>query len=96
MSINMNGSTIHAEFQGNTMASFATNLTYQAGRQVSDDTGLTGKYDFKLDWASDETKDSSVPGLFTALQEQLGLKLVPSKGPVECVVVEHAEQPTAN
>ncbi len=94
--INMNGSTVHAEFQGVAMENLAANLGYQVHRQVNDDTGLKGKYDLKLDWSAEDAKDATVPGIFTALQEQLGLKLVPSKGPVECVVVEHVEQPTEN
>ena len=65
---------------------------------VNDDTGLAGKYDFDLFW-SDRTTDAgeSGPDLITAIQEQLGLKLERKKGPVELIVVDHAEKtPTAN
>lgn len=96
MSINVSGSTNHAEFQATNLENLVNNLTMQVSRQVQDNTGLKGMYDFKLDWSSEDAKDPAVPGIFTALEEQLGLKLVPAKGPVECVVVEHVEQPTEN
>ena len=67
------------------------------GRIVVDRTHLTGRYDFWLKWTPDEdsnanTKDSG-PSMFTALQEQLGLKLSPSKGPAEVVVIDRIEKP---
>jgi len=55
---------------------------------VKDQTGLTGAYDFKLSW--DETNG---PALFTALQEQLGLRLEPQKVPVPMFVFESAQNP---
>ncbi len=68
------------------------------GRLVVDKTGLKGKYNFKLKWTPERRQESadSGPSIFTALQEQLGLKLVPAKGPVEVVVVDHVEPPTPN
>jgi uncharacterized protein (TIGR03435 family) len=76
------------------------------GRSVLDKTGLTGKYDFTLQWTPDDLQaatseggpplDSPWPSLFTALQEQLGLKLEPQKGPVQALVVDHAEKPSGN
>jgi uncharacterized protein (TIGR03435 family) len=96
MSINVSGTISHAEFQATNLENLVNNLTLQVNRQVEDHTGLSGLYDFKLDWSPDDAKDPAVPGIFTALEEQLGLKLVPSKGPVEGVVVEHVEQPTEN
>jgi uncharacterized protein (TIGR03435 family) len=79
---------------------FAEFLTGEAGRLVVDKTGLTGSYEMKLDW-SDSTPASAdaaaLPSLFTALQEQLGLKLESAKGPVETLVVDHADRtPTEN
>ena len=73
-------------------------------REVVDGTGLAGKYDFTLKFrspnctANAETgaDSSDAPDLFTALQEQLGLKLVPDEGPVEVVVIDHIERPTGN
>lgn len=68
------------------------------GRIVVDKTGLTGKYDFTLKWTpfDQEGQADAGPSIFTALQEQLGLKLVPAKGPVEALVVDHVERPSAN
>jgi hypothetical protein len=65
-------------------------------RTVIDNTGLAGEYDLKLEWAADETTDSSIPSIFTALQEQLGLKLESTKGPVEVIVIDHVERPSEN
>jgi bla regulator protein blaR1 len=69
-------------------------------RLVVNRTGLTGEYDLKLDWAEDRgngvPSESPYPGLFEALQEQLGLKLEPQKGPVNVLVIERVEQPSAN
>lgn len=79
---------------------FADDLAYQretGGRMVLNRTGLTGEYDFKLDWAEDNgdgtQADPALPSLFTALQEQLGLKLESQKGSVDVIVVESAAKP---
>ncbi len=64
-----------------------------------DKTGLTGKYDFSLHWTPDNvesTDPNAPPGLFTAIQEQLGLKLEPVKAPVDVLVIDHVEKPSAN
>jgi uncharacterized protein (TIGR03435 family) len=81
------------------------------GRVVVDKTGLTGNYSFALKWTPESgapamggsggggappPADDAGPSFFTALQEQLGLKLESQKGPVEVLVVEHAEEPSAN
>jgi len=78
-------------------------LSNQLHRPVVDKTGLTGKYDFDLHWTPDSLSaaetapsDASGPDIFTALQEQLGLKLNPAKGPVETLVIDHIEPPTPN
>jgi hypothetical protein len=63
------------------------------GREVIDKTALTGTYDLTLHWAS---PDSNEPGVVTAVQEQLGLKLEPQKDAVEILVIDHAEKPSAN
>jgi len=63
-------------------------------------TGLAGNFDFQLDWARDRgdgaSQDSPYPGLFTALQEQLGLRLKPDKATVQVVIVESVSPPTVN
>ncbi len=82
----------------------------ELGHLVIDKTGLTGKYDLTLDWAPAQSttaapvdvghasaaSDSTAPSIFTALQEQLGLKLEVQKGPAEYVVIDHLEKPTEN
>ena len=75
-------------------------------RPVVDKTGLMGRFDFNLEWAPDESQfggdvgaaptDTPVPPFFTAIQQQLGLKLEATRGPIETIVVDHAEPPSAN
>lgn len=68
-------------------------------RPVVDLTGLTGRYDFTLRWTPEDkptTAPDAPPTLFTALHEQLGLRLHANKGPVEVLVVDHIDQPDAN
>lgn len=67
------------------------------GRLVLDQTGLTGRYDFTLRYAPEqESGAGDGPGLFAALQEQLGLRLASTKAPVDCVVIDRIALPTAN
>lgn len=71
------------------------------GKPVRDTTGLTGLYDITLHYRPEETAadtadNADVPSVFAAVQEQLGLKLVPAKGPVETLVVDAAQKPDAN
>lgn len=75
-------------------------------RPVVDKTALMGRFDFDLEWAPDESQfggelpkppeGSQVPGLFTALQEQLGLQLKATRGPVNALIVDRAERPSEN
>ena len=75
-------------------------------RPVVDKTGLTGRYDFDLEWAQDETQfggevpvapsDAQAPPFFTALEQQLGLRLEATHGPAEALVVDHVERPGAD
>jgi uncharacterized protein (TIGR03435 family) len=71
------------------------------GRLIVDKTGLNGEYDFDLRWmpetnAGPVAQNADGPSLFAALQEQLGLKLKAEKEPVDCIVIDHIEQPTPN
>lgn len=77
------------------VANLARFLSGQVGRTVIDKTGLAAKYDFQMNYAPD-MGDITGPSLFTALQEQLGLKLDSGKGPVEVVVIDSVEKPSAN
>jgi len=66
-------------------------------RPVIDKTGLTGVYDIELKWTPEDAPagtEETGPSIFTALQEQLGLQLVASKGMVETLIVDHAEKPS--
>jgi uncharacterized protein (TIGR03435 family) len=78
----------------------AAMLALKVGRPVVDKTGIEGNYDIKLVYAPDTGElpaDSSLPSIFTALQEQLGLKLEPQKVAVEMLVIDHVERvPTEN
>jgi uncharacterized protein (TIGR03435 family) len=79
------------------LAGLAFLLEIPAGGHVIDKTGITGDYDIKLSYATARFPDSNLPDLFTALQEQLGLKLVPQKVPVEILVIDHVDRiPTEN
>jgi uncharacterized protein (TIGR03435 family) len=66
------------------------------GRIVVDKTGLSDSYDFTLEWAPDETPDSPLPPLVTALREQLGLRLESQKSPVEVLVIDSLQKPSEN
>jgi uncharacterized protein (TIGR03435 family) len=84
-----------------TIDDLTSNLTETAGRLIIDKTGLGDKkFDFELKWSSDSSHPTdpadASPSLFTAFEEQLGLKLLPSKGPVEVVVIDHLEKPSPN
>ena len=75
-------------------------------RPVTDQTGLTGRYDFDLEFARDESlfggalgkgpDEPTAPGLFAALQQQLGLKLEATRGPVTLLVIDQVKRPTEN
>jgi bla regulator protein blaR1 len=96
---------------GSPMSQVATSLSMFAGRIVVDKTGLAGSYDFTLTWTPDQMPgagqrppgapepppiDPNGASLFTAVQEQLGLKLDSQRGPVAMLVIDRAEHPTEN
>jgi uncharacterized protein (TIGR03435 family) len=70
-------------------------LTGAVGRVVVDKTGISGGFDVELKWAP-EFEVSDLPSIFTAVQEQLGLKLVSEPVPTEVLVIDHIERPTEN
>jgi len=98
--------------QAVTLDSLALSLSNEVGRRVIDNTGLNGKYDFELKWEprqpsaiailAGQTSEVALPAnpdapsIFTALQEQLGLRLESGKGPVEVLVIDRAERPSKN
>ena len=89
-----------------TMKYFAFVLSRLLDRSVIDRTGLPGYYDVSLDFARDplpgarptveSRRPADGPSVFTALREQLGLRLDSTKGPVEFLVIEHVQRPSAN
>ena len=75
---------------------FVKFLGNQLGGIVTDDTELRGRFDFRLEWSYDSDPESSVPSIFTALREQLGLRLVRRKGPAEVIVIDSIGKPSEN
>jgi len=96
--------------QGPTMSYFLYALSLELRRTFVDKTGLTGRYDFNLEWTPDDLTappqgnsdgaqspvDDSAPSIFTAIQKQLGLKLESAKGPVQVMVVDNITRPTGD
>jgi uncharacterized protein (TIGR03435 family) len=78
------------------MDALARTLAGIVDRLVVDKTGLAGSFDGDLTWTPDPNVDTSGPSIFTALQEQLGLKLESARGPIEVLVIDGAELPTAD
>jgi uncharacterized protein (TIGR03435 family) len=78
-----------------TMSRLAEYLAGQAGRQVVDNTGLQGEYDFTVTWSTNDS-DPSGSSVFAAIEEQLGLKLVSARGAVEMIVVDRAARAAGN
>lgn len=107
MRISNNGGKTSLDARNISMAKFASTLAGFTSRVVVDNTRLNGGFDFKLEWAQDHPEESmlssieesvgmSDPSLPTALQEQLGLKLQRATGPVDHLVVDGIDRPTAN
>jgi uncharacterized protein (TIGR03435 family) len=100
----------HVEFPARnaTILDFASVLQRAAlDRPVVDRTGLTGRYDFDLAWTPDESQfggfhaaepvsGAPKPDLFAAIQQQIGLKLEATKAPIDIIVIDHVDHPTAN
>jgi uncharacterized protein (TIGR03435 family) len=98
-------------FVKTSMASFASWLGpwIPSDKVVLDETGLAGEYDFQLHWmpqrpavasqdpgAPPPPMEATGPTIFTALKEQLGLRLESKRGPIETIIVERAELPSEN
>jgi uncharacterized protein (TIGR03435 family) len=81
--------------RGVTMSAFASSLSSQVGRVVQDRTGLAGNFDLEFEYTPVSTSTTAADGasIFTALSEQLGLKLEPQRGPVEVLVIDRVERP---
>jgi uncharacterized protein (TIGR03435 family) len=98
---------IHLPARNATMAEFASVLQRAVlDRPVVDKTGLSGRYDFDLDWAPDETQfggevpvarsDAPSPPFFAAIEQQIGLRIEATRGPVMAVVVDSVQRPIEN
>jgi uncharacterized protein (TIGR03435 family) len=91
---------------GVALSQLSSTLSMFAGRIVLDRTALAGTFDVDLTWTPDQMPqrppgapelpqiDPNGPSIFTAVQEQLGLKLDSQKGPIDVLVIDHAEPPT--
>ena len=87
------------------MAALARSMSNQAGRIIVDETGLIGGFDLELEFTADPpaaggqppaVSDTNLPSMFTALEEQLGLKLVAERKAVKVLVIDRVERPTDN
>jgi uncharacterized protein (TIGR03435 family) len=96
---------IHVQGSDNTIELLARELAQQLGRVVVDKTGIDARYDLTLRWMPADRPAPLIngspdpnppPDLFTAIQEQLGLKLEPARGPVPVLVIDHADMPSEN
>jgi uncharacterized protein (TIGR03435 family) len=77
------------------VGSLTLSLSGTVGRVIIDKTGLTALYDIDLAWSPDNEPDTG-PSIFTALQDQLGLKLESAKALIDVVVIDHIERPSEN
>jgi uncharacterized protein (TIGR03435 family) len=91
----------HYDGHNATMAALAQSLSQQLRAPVVDQTNLTGHYDFRINWTYDAAfygmePDPNIPTIFTALENQVGLKLVAGKGPIPVYVITRATKPSPN
>jgi uncharacterized protein (TIGR03435 family) len=100
------------DMEGGTLSTFAGLLSVALDRPVIDKTGITDYFEIHLKFSPDDSgapqpattdpgssaavQASDAPGIFQAIQEQIGLKLTPAKGPVDVLVIDHVERPSAN
>lgn len=92
----MGGGTLKGT--GMTIAEIAQRLSGPAGRMIIDKTGLEGRYDIEMNWAieDDPESDDPRPSLFTAIQEEMGLRLVSAKATMNTVVIDALTEPSEN
>ena len=96
---NGHGTEMSQTYTSASMADFKLGMQFFLDRPIVDQTGLTGKYDFTFHYTADEartTDPNAPPGLFNAVQEQLGLKFEPTKAMTDVFVIDHVEPPSAN
>jgi uncharacterized protein (TIGR03435 family) len=113
LSTRMNGQSVTMDGHGMGLQEFSARLSAMLDRKVIDKSGVTGLYDFHLEFAPDEatpmfhagrggdagnpaSAEIAGPSIIDALREQLGLKLMPDKGPVEFLVIDHVEKLSEN
>jgi uncharacterized protein (TIGR03435 family) len=87
------------KFTSMSMRDFALNMNFYEDRPVVDRTSLPDRYDFTLKWTFDvsrENEPDAPPSVFTAIREQLGLRMDPVKGLAEVLVIDHVERPSEN
>jgi uncharacterized protein (TIGR03435 family) len=107
MRVSGSGNTTTMDAKNSPLASLLGSLSFVVGRPVFDNTGLSGKYDFTLKYTPDRpgsvgpSSDAApppdeAPPITIAIEEQLGLKLVPAKGPMDSLVIDHLEKPAVN
>jgi uncharacterized protein (TIGR03435 family) len=106
--IGIRGSRGQTILQNAPLSYFAWSISLAVDRMVIDRTGMTGRYDFEYSYAPESRgpgrnpeeheaiRPTDGPSIYEALQEQLGLKLEPQKGPVEFLVIDHVEKPSEN
>lgn len=91
---------VRMDIRNTDMEAFAHTLAQQVDRPVVNRTGLKGTYSFTLEWMPERygsaNESSSAPSLFTAIQEQIGLRLRSERAPVEVLVIDSAEHPSEN
>jgi uncharacterized protein (TIGR03435 family) len=104
-SFGIDRNSIHVQGGDDSLAILADKLADAVGRVVVNNTGLTGQFDMRLKWWPDDQPPPMLngapvpnppPDIYTAIQEQLGLKLEPAKGPVPVLVIDHVERPSEN
>ena len=93
----------HTKGYNLTASDLAGSLSWLLSKPIWDKTNLAGRYDVELQWTpeaiemrSAASSEQDVPTIFTAIQEQLGLKLQPARGPVRVFVIDHVEKPSDN